>query len=95
MPIHAIIAPLVSSVDLGVKGSFLLTYHFYVTVLQERQMAEYKDKRDFINSHPLFKNWAVKFKRLLEMSLMKETYSFDNVIAKQGQNFDGLFFIIS
>lgn len=64
-------------------------------MLQERQMAEYKDKRDFINSHPLFKNWAAKFKRLLEMSLIKETYSFDNIIAKQGQNVDGLYFIIS
>lgn len=58
-------------------------------------MAEYKDKRDFINSHQLFKQWVAKFKRLLEMSLVKQCYYFDNVIVKQGQQFDGLYFIIA
>lgn len=57
-------------------------------------MAEYQQRRDFVSNHLLFGGWAPKFKRLLEMSLVKRTYSFDTVICKQGQQCDGLYFIV-
>lgn len=58
-------------------------------------MAEYKDKRNFIAKHPLFKSWGAKLQRLLEMSMVKKTYSFDNIIVPQGLAYDGIYFVIS
>jgi len=42
----------------------------------------------------LFGNWQPKQKRLLEMSLRKEIYSFDSYIVRQGEQMNGLHFII-
>ncbi len=69
----------------------LADFPFFV---QSKQEQEYKERRDFINTTPLFQNWNSKFRRLLEMSLRKEVYSFGDHLVKQGDLVQGLHFII-
>lgn len=61
--------------------------------LQAYQEQEYEDRRNFVNEHPLFGKWSARFRRLLEMSLIKEIYSFDTPIYQQGDPVNGLAFI--
>lgn len=63
--------------------------------LRAEQEARYKEIRDFIDVHPFFSHMSLKFKKLLEMSLRKETYIFDTNIIRQGDPVVGLHFIRS
>lgn len=63
--------------------------------LRAEQEAKFQEIRDFIEGHPFFTQMTAKFKKLLEMSLRKETYIFDTNIIKQGDPLIGLHFIIS
>lgn len=63
--------------------------------MKAKQEEEYKEREDFIQSCPLFKSWSSKFKRLLELSIRKETFPFGTVIARQGEPVSGLIFILS
>ena len=62
-------------------------------ICQELQEREYTDRKDFIEEHPLFRSWNPRFKRLLEMSLIKEVFSYDSNIIRQGEPVDGLKFL--
>ncbi|KAJ8313567.1 hypothetical protein KUTeg_008128 [Tegillarca granosa] len=58
------------------------------------QEQEFKEISDFIEVHPFFCNMSSKFKKLLEMSLRKESYVFDTVMVRQGEPLIGLYFIL-
>ena len=73
------------------RPSFLNTS---IIIMQASQEQEYEEKRDFINTNPLFRSWNTKFRRLLEMSIRKEVYNFGDYIVKQGEPVEGLHFII-
>ncbi|XP_060070750.1 uncharacterized protein LOC132550677 [Ylistrum balloti] len=75
--------------DLMVIGQDL-----YERSLKADQEKEFAQITAFIDSHPFFSNMSSKFKKLLEMSLRKETYTFDTVIIKQGEPLIGLHFLI-
>ncbi|XP_069111647.1 uncharacterized protein [Argopecten irradians] len=75
--------------DLMVIGQDL-----YERSLKADQEKEFAQITAFIDSHPFFSSMSSKFKKLLEMSLRKETYSFDTVIMKQGEPLIGLHFLI-
>ncbi|KAK3599652.1 hypothetical protein CHS0354_029115 [Potamilus streckersoni] len=62
--------------------------------MKTKQEKEYAERKDFIESCPLFQNWSSKFKHLLEMSIRKEEYPFGTCIVRQGEPADGLYFII-
>ena len=61
---------------------------------QARQEQEYAERRAFIASQPLFETWNAKYKRLLEMSIRKQTLGFGDVIVQQGKPVIGLHFIV-
>ena len=61
--------------------------------MQAEQETRYKEIRDFVDAHPFFAHMNTKFKKLLEMSLRKETYIFDTNIIRQGDPVAGLHFI--
>ncbi|CAH1791914.1 unnamed protein product [Owenia fusiformis] len=61
--------------------------------IKARQEHDYMERKDFIMKCPLFDQWSVRNKRLLEMSLRKETYTYDTDIVKQGEPVKGLHFI--
>ncbi|XP_071161966.1 uncharacterized protein [Mytilus edulis] len=63
--------------------------------MKAKQEEEYKEREDFIQKCPLFRSWTSRFKRLLELSIRKETFPFGTVIARQGEPVSGLFFILS
>ncbi|XP_064599688.1 uncharacterized protein LOC135466215 [Liolophura sinensis] len=63
--------------------------------LRVNEEREYHIRKDFINNSPLFGRWPPQLKRLVEMSLRKETYRFNTVVTKQGDLVRGLFFISS
>ncbi|XP_033762446.1 uncharacterized protein LOC117343975 isoform X3 [Pecten maximus] len=75
--------------DLMVIGQDL-----YERSLKADQEKEFAQITAFIDSHPFFSSMSSKFKKLLEMSLRKETYTFDTVIIKQGEPVIGLHFLI-
>ncbi|KAK3600727.1 hypothetical protein CHS0354_027222 [Potamilus streckersoni] len=76
-------------VDLMVIGQDL--FDRALRVEQERKYAEI---REFIDAHPFFCHMTQKIKKLLEMSLRKETFIFDTNIVQQGELVTGLRFII-
>lgn len=55
---------------------------------------EFAERKQFVESNPLFDKWHPKYKKQLAMSLKKEKFHFESVIIKQGTRFDGLRFII-
>lgn len=55
---------------------------------------EFAEISDFIDSHPFFSHMPTKLKKLLEMSLRRETFIFDTVLIKQGEPVQGLHFIL-
>ena len=57
------------------------------------QEADFKARKDFVSKNPLFCDWAPRFQRLLEMSLIKEVYPSGTHIIKQGDHNNGLFII--
>ncbi|ELT96736.1 hypothetical protein CAPTEDRAFT_222490 [Capitella teleta] len=62
--------------------------------LKARQEEEYAERHAFIRSCRLFDNWTPKFKRLLEMSIRKESFMFDSLLVQQGEPVIGMHFII-
>nr|XP_022306331.1 uncharacterized protein LOC111112810 isoform X5 [Crassostrea virginica] len=55
---------------------------------------EFAEINDFIEGHPFFCHMPNKLKKLLEMSLRRETFIFDTVLIKQGEPVQGLHFIL-
>ena len=55
---------------------------------------EFAEISDFIEGHPFFCHMPNKLKKLLEMSLRRETFIFDTVLIKQGEPVQGLHFIL-
>ncbi|CAL1536282.1 unnamed protein product [Lymnaea stagnalis] len=68
--------------------------YLYNTSIKTRQLAEYEEKRKFVETCTLFRGWSTKFRNLLEMSLTKETYPYGSTVVKQGAPTTGLIFII-
>ena len=65
-----------------------------VSVLfQSYQEQEFESVGRFIDSHPYFCDMPVKLKKLLEMSLRKESFIFDSVLIRQGDSVIGMMFI--
>lgn len=62
--------------------------------LQTDTEKEFAEISDFIDLHPFFSHMPTKLKKLLEMSLRKETFIFDTVLIKQGEPVQGLHFIL-
>ncbi|XP_052066701.1 uncharacterized protein LOC127706242 [Mytilus californianus] len=56
---------------------------------------EFAERKQFVESNPIFDKWHPKYKKQMAMSLKKEKFHFESVIIKQGTRFDGLRFIIS
>ena len=73
--------------------SLVIIVMFLSMCIQAFQEAEYADRRAFVNEHVLFRGWTPRFRRLLEMSLIKEVLSFDTPIIRQGEPVNGLTFI--
>ncbi|KAK7490162.1 hypothetical protein BaRGS_00018507 [Batillaria attramentaria] len=63
--------------------------------VKAKEEAAYRERVEFVQNHPLFTTWTAKFRRLLEMSLRKETYPYGSVMVRQGQPACGLIFILS
>ncbi|XP_067682167.1 uncharacterized protein [Haliotis asinina] len=63
--------------------------------IKAKQEEEYRERRLFVNTCPLFSHWSPRLKRLCEMSLRKETHPYGSVIATQGNPSTGLIFILS
>ena len=59
-------------------------------VMQVFQEAEFQARKDFVAKSPLFAGWQPRFRRLLEMSLIKEVYSPGSLIITQGESTNGL-----
>lgn len=55
---------------------------------------EFEDKTNFIANSPFFQSWAPKYKKQLAMALLKETFPYDGVIAKQGEEVEAIYFIL-
>ncbi|XP_074659542.1 uncharacterized protein LOC141912223 [Tubulanus polymorphus] len=73
----------------------LLVVHrdLYNRSLKVSQEAEYADRKSFADNHPFFSKWNLRFRRLLEMSIRREIFSFDSPIVRQGEPVYGLVFI--
>ncbi|XP_071078833.1 uncharacterized protein [Haliotis cracherodii] len=63
--------------------------------VKAKQEEEYRERRSFVDTYPLFSNWSPRLRRLCEMSLRKETHPYGSVIATQGHPSTGLIFIMS
>ncbi|KAL3831970.1 hypothetical protein ACJMK2_023658, partial [Sinanodonta woodiana] len=63
--------------------------------LRVEQEKKYAEIREFIDAHPFFCHMTQKIKKLLEMSLRKETFIFDTNIVQQGEPVTGLRFLLS
>ncbi|XP_041366460.1 uncharacterized protein LOC121381280 [Gigantopelta aegis] len=62
--------------------------------LKSSEERAYNAKKRFVNKHPFFCQMPPKFKRLLELSLRKETHAYDETLIQQGERVSGLHFII-
>ncbi|CAH1772283.1 unnamed protein product [Owenia fusiformis] len=65
----------------------------YEGTLKAFQQREFQEKREFVETHPIFSRWSIKLRKQLEMSLTKESFLYDNCINKQGQPFSGVRFL--
>ncbi|XP_059158637.1 uncharacterized protein LOC131942733 [Physella acuta] len=65
------------------------------TCIKASQLAEYQEKKRFVESSNIFRGWSPKFRNLLEMSLIKEHHPYGSVIVQQGAPVRGLIFVIS
>ena len=61
---------------------------------QEHQQEEFNAVQTFVEHHPLFSHMSPKYKRLLELSLRRESFAFDTPIITQGDRHKSLFFIL-
>ncbi|XP_005104170.1 uncharacterized protein LOC101848372 [Aplysia californica] len=62
--------------------------------LRAEQELEYAEVCHFVENHPYFRHMSPKFKRLLELSLRKDTFPFDSVMTQQGMPVTSLIFIL-
>jgi hypothetical protein len=54
---------------------------------------EYQTKFDFVNENSLFDLWPAKWKKSLALALSKEVKGYEEVLLKQGDRADFLYFI--
>ena len=66
----------------------------YDRSVKETLAKEFEDKRQFILNNPLFASWAPKYRKQLTMALYKETYAYDSVLVKQGDDVEFVYFIL-
>ncbi|XP_041367196.1 uncharacterized protein LOC121381874 isoform X2 [Gigantopelta aegis] len=59
------------------------------------QAHEYEKKKTFVDNYPLFQHWQPKYKKMMAMSLVKSNLKFEDVIIKQTNPVEGLYFVIS
>jgi len=55
---------------------------------------EFEDKRTFIKGNPLFSNWAPRYRKQLAMAMYKETFPYDSVLVRQGDQLEIVYFVI-
>lgn len=67
----------------------------YDRSLKSYQEQEFEAICKFIESHPFFCDMPTKLKKLLEMSLRKDSFSYDTVLVRQGDPITGMTFITS
>ena len=66
----------------------------YNRSLKSSQEKEFEERKKFVETHELFANWQLKYKKQMAMSLRKEKMYFDSVIVRQGAPVDGLIFLL-
>ena len=55
--------------------------------------AEYEEKYNFVESFPIFRDWAQKWKKHLAIAMTKVTYGYEDYITRQGQTAERMYFI--
>ena len=61
--------------------------------LRAAQAAEFEARNKFVQDHPLFRQWSVKHKKQLAMSIRKEAFQYDQQIVRQGDTVDHIYFL--
>lgn len=55
---------------------------------------EFERKKTFIENHPLFSNWAPKYRTQLAMAMYQETLPYEGMLVKQGEPLSNIYFIL-
>lgn len=82
-----------SCISDDVTDLLIVNRDLYNRSLRAHQAQEYADKLRFVSEFPLFSNWQPRFKKMMAMSLKKETLPFESTIVRQGDAVDGLYFL--
>ncbi|XP_076093294.1 uncharacterized protein LOC143064386 isoform X3 [Mytilus galloprovincialis] len=73
----------------------LIGEDLYERSLKASKEEEFASISRFIDTHPFFCDMPVKLKKLLEMSLRKESFIFDSILIRQGDPVFGMMFLNS
>ena len=66
----------------------------YNRSMSELMHGDFQERIRFVESCPLFADWPNKWKQHIAASLIRENHAYEEVIAKQGERADNMFFII-
>ena len=55
---------------------------------------EYEDKYNFVESCPVFADWAQRWKKHLAIAMTKHVYNYEDAIFRQGEKAERMYFII-
>ncbi|CAC5414930.1 unnamed protein product [Mytilus coruscus] len=72
----------------------LIGEDLYERSLKASKEEEFASISRFIDTHPFFCEMPAKLKKLLEMSLRKESFIFDSILIRQGDPVFGMMFLI-
>jgi len=66
----------------------------YKELLSDFINPDFQDRLAFVDSFPLFSTWPNKWKKYVAASLCQQHHNFEEVLAKQGEKADYMYFII-
>ena len=72
----------------------VVDHDVYYRSLHASQAEEFEARVQFVNDHPLFRCWPVQHRRQMAMSIQRRRALFDDVIVRQGDGVDAMFFIL-
>ena len=55
---------------------------------------EYEDKFNFVDSCPVFNDWAQRWKKHLAIAMTKHVYNYEDAIFRQGEKAERMYFIL-
>lgn len=55
---------------------------------------EFQEKTSFIQNNPVFGKWLPKYAKMLAMAMFKETFQYGDILVRQGEPVDNIYFIV-